>query len=67
MLITSLTDRKDKKDIKIKIENEYRNTLKEINENSNIQIITTNKTNQEVSELLEELIMSIERKETLKK
>ena len=67
MLITSLTDRKDKEDINIKIENDYGNTLKEINENSNIQIITANKTNQEVSELLEELINEHREEESLKK
>ncbi len=67
LLITSLTDRKDKEDIKIKIENDYGNTLKEINENSNIQIITANKTNQEVSELLEELINEHREEENLKK
>ena len=67
MLITSLTDGKDKDDINIKIENDYGNTLKEINENSNIQIITANKTNQEVSELLEELINEHREEENLKK
>ena len=50
-----------------KIEDEYKNTLKEINENSNIQIITTNKTNQEVLELLEELIKEHREEGNLKK
>ena len=67
MLITSLTNGKDKKEIYVKIEDEYRNTLKEINENSNIQIITTNKTNQEVLELLEELIIEHREEGNLKK
>ena len=67
LLITSLTDGKNKDDINIKIENDFGNTLKEINENSNIQIITTNKTNQEVSELLEELIDEHREEGNLKK
>ena len=67
LLITSLTDGKDKEDINIKIENDFGNTLKEINENSNIQIITANKTNQEVSELLEELIDEHREEGNLKK
>ena len=67
LLITSLTDGKDKEDINIKIENDFGNTLKEINENSNIQIITANKTNQEVSELLEELINEHREEGNLKK
>jgi len=67
LLITSLTDGKNKDDINIKIENDFGNTLKEINENSNIQIITANKTNQEVSELLEELINEHREEENLKK
>ena len=67
LLITSLTDGKNKDDIYIKIENDFGNTLKEINENSNIQIITANKTNQEVSELLEELIDEHREEGNLKK
>ena len=67
LLITSLTDGKNKDDINIKIENDFGNTLKEINENSNIQIITANKTNQEVSELLEELINEHREEGNLKK
>ncbi len=67
LLITSLTDGKNKNDINIKIENDFGNTLKEINENSNIQIITANKTNQEVSELLEELINEHREEGNLKK
>ena len=67
LLITSLIDGKNKDDINIKIENDFGNTLKEINENSNIQIITANKTNQEVSELLEELINEHREEGNLKK
>ena len=67
MLITSLTDRKDKEDIKIKIENDYGNTLKEINENSNIQIIIKNKSEDQVSNLLDELIQDHKDQGNLKK
>ena len=67
LLITSLTDGKNNDDINIKIENDFGNTLKEINENSNIQMITANKSNQEVSELLEELINEHIEERNLKK
>ena len=55
-IITSLTERKDKEAISLKIKTEYDKTIREINLNSNIQIIAKNKTEEDIELLVEELI-----------
>ena len=52
---------------KTKIKTEYNEIVRKIDENSNIQIITKNKTDQEVSELLDELIKDYLDQTNLKK
>ena len=49
------------------INNEYKNVIKEINENSNIQIIAKNKTDQDILDLLDELINDHKEQSNLKK
>mgnify|MGYP001399837378 CR=1 FL=1 len=55
-IITSLSDGNDKISISLKINKGYDKIIEEINENSNIQIITKNKTDQDISDMLKELI-----------
>ena len=50
-----------------KIYDEYKNILKEIKENSNIQIITKDKTNEDILSLLDELIVDFKEQNNLKK
>ena len=56
MIIKSLTESNDLKDFYLKIDREFKKILEEIKENSNIQIITKNKNDQDILYLLEELI-----------
>ena len=66
-IIASLTEGSDKKVISSTINTEYEKIINEINENSNIQIITKNKTNHEILDLLEELILDHKGQSNLKK
>jgi len=66
-IISSLTEGYDKVSISSKINNEYANIIKEINENSNIQIITKNKSDKDISTLLDELIEDHKEQGNLKK
>ena len=56
VIITSLAEGTNREIINSKVNTGYTNIIKEINENSNIQLITKNKTDQEILELLDELI-----------
>ena len=66
-IITSLTDGNDKEDISSKIKIGYDKIIREINENSNIQIITKNKTNKNILTLLDELIQDHKEQSNLRK
>jgi DNA primase len=57
VIITSLTDGNDKETLNLKIKSGYDKIINEINENSNIQIIIKNKTDQDILDLLNELIL----------
>ena len=50
-----------------KINSEYNNIVKEINQNSNIQIIARNKSDQEIFNLLDEFIQDHKDQSNLKK
>ncbi len=67
LIITSLTDGDNKNVINSKINTSYENIIKEINENSNIQIIIKNKNDQDVTSLLEELIEDHKEQSNLRK
>ena len=56
IIINSFSENIEKDKLMTKIINEFDKNLKDIEENSNIQIITKNKNNQEILELLDELI-----------
>ena len=55
-IINSLSEGSNEEAIKLRISNDYANITKEVNENSNIQIIIKNKTDDEVERILNELI-----------
>ena len=67
IIISSLSDQNDTATIGLKINDEYDKTIKEINENSNIQIITKNKTDQEILDILFELIQDHKEQSNLRK
>ena len=66
-LITALSNERDSNSIKSKIINGFDKIIKEINENSNIQIISKNKDDQSILVLLDELIQDHKEQSNLKK
>ena len=66
-LISLISDGTDKKTIFSKINSSYKNTIKEINENSNIQIIARKKTLRDILDLLDELLQDHNDQVSLKK
>ncbi len=66
-IITSLTEGEDEEAINSKINSGYDKIINEINENSNIQIITKNKTVPVILELLDELIQDHKDQTNLRK
>ena len=66
-ITTYLIEGNDKEVINQKIKTNYENIIKEINENSNIQIIIKNKNEEEISNLLTELIEDHKEQCNLKK
>ena len=67
LIITSLIEGNDREVISSKIDISYEKIIKEIYENSSIQIITKKKTDQDILELLDELIQSHKEQNNLKK
>ena len=66
-LISSILEGIDKSSISTKINSSYKNIIEEINENSNIQIIVQNKSEQEILDLIEDLIQDHKDQSSLKK
>ena len=66
-IITFLTEGINKDDLKNKIKNDFEKIIEEINENSNIPIITKNKTEKDIVDLLEELIQDHREQSNLRK
>ena len=66
-IISYLLEGNDKDSINEKIDISYKKIIREINENSNIQIIIKNKSDDEVSILLDELIKDHKDQSNLKK
>ena len=66
-IITNLIEGNDKEVINEKINNEYNKIIREINANSNIQIIIKNKNDEEVINLLDELIKDHKEQSNLRK
>ncbi len=66
-IISSLAEGNNRETISLKINTDFDKIIKEISENSNIQIITKNKTDQEILELLDELIQDHKEQTNLRK
>ena len=66
IILSSISD-DNQNAIKIKITNDYKALVEEIKENTNIQIITKDKSQQEVLNLLEDLIFDFKEQNNLKK
>ena len=66
-IIVALSNGRESSSIKSEVINGYDKIIKEINENSNIQIISKNKDDQNVLELLDELIEDHKEQSNLKK
>ena len=67
VIIKLICEGKDEKELKIKIENEYKKLLEEIKENSNIQLIANGKNDENIIEMLDELITDFKEQSNLKK
>ena len=67
LIVNSITEGNDKVTINSKIYTEYDKIVGEINENSNIQIITKNKNDRDISDLLKDLIKDHNEQSNLKK
>ena len=69
IIITALFEvkNKDKSEIRLAIRTEYKKLIDEIKENSNIEMITKDKSDQDIVELLNELILDFKEQNNLKK
>jgi len=66
-IIVALTEGNNKDSMQEKINSEYLKLIEEIKENSNIQMTTKDKTEQEILDLLNELILDFKEQNNLKK
>ena len=66
-VITSISDGADKELINLNLNKNYTKIIEEVNENSNIQIISKGKTNIEIEDLLSDLINDHREQSNLKK
>ena len=67
IIINSLTEGKNKDDMRRKIDAEFKKIIEEIKENSNIQMTTKDKNDQDIFDLLNELILDFREQNNLKK
>ena len=67
MIVSSFAEEKDKEAFNLKIDKGYETIINEINQNSNIQMITKNKTDENISDILDELIQDHKQQSNLKK
>ena len=67
VIIASLSEGSDKEAISLKINTGHDKIIEEINENSNIQIITKNKTEEDIIALIEELIQDHKEQSNLRR
>ena len=67
IILSSISDGNNKDDLNLKLNEPYDQITKEINENSNIQIIIKNKNEQDISNLLDDLIKDHIEQDNLKK
>ena len=65
--IVDLISNGDENELNHKINSDFKNLANEIKENSNIQLITKDKTDQEISFLFDELILDLKEQNNLRK
>ena len=66
-IILLLAEGNNKIETQSKIDLDYKNLVEEIKKNSNIKIVTKDKTEQEIIDLLDELILDFKEQNNLKK
>ncbi len=66
-IIKLLLEGGDENELQLKLKKDYENLLDEIKENSNVQLITKNRNDQEISELIDELLIEFREQTNLKK
>ena len=67
VIVTSISEGNDRQAISMKINKGYDKMIEEINENSNIQIITKNKNEEDIIALIEELIQDHKEQSNLRR
>ena len=67
IVIKLFTEKNSKEFIKSKIDKDFHNIIKEINENTNVQMITKNKSDEEIILLLDDLISEFKEQNNFRK
>ena len=67
IIIKHISEGKDKLEISAQIEERYQNSIDVINKNSNMQLITKNKSEQDIIDMLDDLIQNYKEENSLKK
>ncbi len=67
IIIKQILEGKSKEELTLKIKDEFQKLLEEIKENSNIQIITKHKNEQQILEIIDEMISEYKEQNNLKK
>ena len=66
-IISAYNSKNDESTVRAKIEQDYKNLIKEIRENSNIQLIVKGKKEDEILDLLDEFINDFKEQNNLRK
>ena len=67
IIIKNISEGKNTLDISAQVKERYQNTFNVINKNSNMQLITNNKSEQDIIEMLDDLIQNHKEENSLKK
>ena len=67
IIIKYISEGKDKFEISAKIKERYQNSINVINKNSNMQLITNNKSEKDITDMLDDLIQNHKEENSLKK
>ena len=66
-ILNLISQKVKKSDFQLKINKDFNKIVEEIKENSNVQLITNDKSDEEILELLDELIIDLKEQDNLKK
>ena len=67
IILKLISDQVEKSDFQLKINKDFNKLVEEIKENSNVQLITNGKSEEEILDLLDELIIDLKEQNNLKK